>query len=224
MYLLDSHNNTISNNTSTQPFHHGFSLWWSDGNVLANNTSYSAQHNDGFVAVQSSGNRFVDNVAVGPWDSCPPDSQDDCGGSGFHLRGAVGNVLEGNEAENYLFGFVAYEWQVGDTSHSNVFKGNVASRNLFGFFLISAHENTLKENTSVRDDQLGFFFYAGSTGNEVTENSSEHNMVGFLFTPDSSDNTVSENTARTNHDWDAVQDGSSPNWYSENNFKKTIGF
>jgi parallel beta-helix repeat protein len=228
--LLDSHRNTLNDNTSWHPGNHGYSLWYSDGNKLKGNVAYSGAYSLGFVLVDSDGNSFKDNDAQGQADTCPPDPVEDCGGSGFHILGSSDNQFVGNNVDNYFIGFGASDgpWvDVFHGSHRNTYKDNVASKGRLGFYLTGTEDEPTRDNVLKGNVATGFhhgFRLENAVGNTLTDNTATYNFGNGFILSSSTENMLRDNLARFNRYGFGLGSGSTDNWLIGNTSRRNDRF
>ncbi|MCW7071323.1 MAG: right-handed parallel beta-helix repeat-containing protein [Methanophagales archaeon] len=184
IYLQDSSNNELTNNTANQN-DVGIELDSSSNNTLTSNT---ANQNDwvGIWLDDSSNNTLTSNTAANNW-------------VGIELDDSSNNTLTSNTA-NYN------NWdgiELGSSSN-NTLTGNTANENNWdGIELYYSNYNTLTGNTANYNNDGGIELYY-SNYNTLTSNTANYNNDDGIQLGSSSNNTLTSNTANYNN-WDGIE-------------------
>lgn len=180
--LEASSNNQVSGNTATGSRCHGIAIYaGSSGNAFTQNTS-NGNFCYGFVAVDSGGNTYMGNVAIGDEEGLVGVNSDNNAYTGNTVRNSVHN------------GFHLYNGSTGNT-----LAGNTSDSNLNGFRLDGASSNTLRDNVASNSFGHGIWLADGSSGNTVRHNTASANTIGIVASS-ASGNTFTQNTASGNRD------------------------
>ena len=206
VYLHQSNDSLITNNTAHNVSLNAFALVAGSNNTFDGNTAYNSTY--GFSLSQASGNTLSGNLAY------------DLGYAGFYLSSSDSNLLTGNTVENgtaFAYGFYlsnAHQNNLTDNSANsngegflldsgsnvNLLTGNTANNNTNnGFDIAASSVNTLENNRADNNSGVGFNTFAG-TFNLIDGNNASGNVnAGFallLANNNSFDGNIASNSVR----------------------------
>ena len=174
MYLFDSYNSTISNNTANNNTWSGIYLVGSNYTVVSGNTmndnnmcgiNIGGGHNNLIV----SGNTMNDNNMHGLWmhesfnNTISGNIMNNNNWSGICLIDSNYNIISGNTAiYNKECGIILFY------SNYNTISGNTANNNEYGIFLYNNGYNTISGNTLIGNDEC--IVEVNCQGNVIQDN------------------------------------------------------
>ena len=209
IYLWDSNNNTLSDNTANSNGWCGIDLSYSSGNTLQNNTMSGNGYNFGVHG--SSLLYYIQNIdARNTVDGRPIyywiDEQDkqipyDAGFVGIvdSTNITVRNLALTNNSHGVLF---------ISTDNSRI-EGVTASDNWYGIYMLYSANNTLSSNTANSNDEEDGIHLEWSSNNTLQSNIANSNSDRGIGLFGSDNNTLQDNTALDN--WCGVHLWSSTN-------------
>ncbi|MEM7819046.1 MAG: right-handed parallel beta-helix repeat-containing protein, partial [Candidatus Aenigmatarchaeota archaeon] len=162
IYLYQSQNNTLTNNTAISNSYTGILLYSSSNNIIANNTAISNSYY-GIYLDSSSNNTLINNTA-------------NSNSYGIFLSSSSNNTLINNTANSNSYGIFL------SSSSNNTLTNNTANSNSdTGIYLSSSSNNTLFNNqiTSYHNSthkQQGLYIY-GTSISHFYHNISESNLI-----------------------------------------------
>lgn len=181
IYLYNSSNNTLTDNTFSNNTNHGIDLWSSKNNKLTGNTV----SNNLICGIRLDSSYY--NTLTGNTISSNQ--------YGIHLDHSLNNTLTGNTSNsNNYSGINIYFY-----SNANIVTGNTASNNgIYGISLYYASNNTLTGNTSSSNNNGIGIFLSRSNNNTFTGNTTTSNQNGIHF-DNGVGNTLTGNTTSSNN-------------------------
>ncbi|MFX1567719.1 MAG: NosD domain-containing protein [Promethearchaeota archaeon] len=177
--ILDSsHHIVISGNTVYSNDYVGIGLWYSQNNIIQENTF---RLNGWGISLESSDyNNITENISqnnkddgIGIWNSA----------SNFIMRN---DVKDNNHHGLYLY-----------NSERNDILGNIIKRSYWGLYLETGNDNFISDNDVSDNYQRGLVLYY-SDGNEVSRNTINNNHLGIVL-DESDSNSIDENTISNNY-------------------------
>jgi parallel beta-helix repeat protein len=161
MYLFDSYNSTISDNTANNNTWSGIYLVGSDytivsGNTMNDNKMCGLNIGGGHNNVIVSGNTMNNNNMQGLWmdesfnNTISGNTMNNNNFSGICLIDSIYNIISGNTAShNNECGIVLFE-----SSNYNTISGNTANNNEYGIVLVeNSNYNTILGNNLIGNDE-----------------------------------------------------------------------
>lgn len=174
IYMLNSNNNSLVGNTSTQNRFYGIQLYNSHNNTLTNNT-VSRNPRIGIFLSHSTNNRLTENtVFASAW--------------GIHLFAfSRDNTLTGNITRNNNDGIFLDRYSTGNTlTENNAFS------NYTGLHIRLSDDNTITNNSFTGNYWTGAYIRQ-SDNNIFTCNTVEGNNNGIYLIISSNNNTIHSN-------------------------------
>ncbi len=182
IFLDNSFENVIKENTVFNGGQNGITLFQSSGNTLTDNDVFDNEEN-GFVLRDAFGNTFTLNTSSG-------------NNHGFDIEDSDNNIFDRNDAS-----FNSNDLIKVKNSSNNTFTGNTAngSSDDSGFDLEGATDNTFTDNFANNNDGDGFEIgltddTGGSHNNTFTGNTANLNEGKGFRVDDSDNNTFTKNT------------------------------
>lgn len=209
IFLLDSYNNTLTDNTVYISGISGIFLWNSRYNRLYNNYIDRTNH-EGILLYESSNNNELNNNTVNFTYS----------GFGIDLHLCNNNTLISNTLSNNRFGVLLtgsnYNSVISNVANSNKWNGidlqrsnrntlynNTAYFNENGIFLIESNNNRLDCNKASSNTGYGINLNNSSANNILTGNIADSNGKKNIHIADPANNTVNKGLPQEK---DLVQD------------------
>jgi parallel beta-helix repeat protein len=179
IYLHDSNNNTLENNTLNRNNRYGIYLHNSSDNTVIGNITMD--NHEGIFLHDSSSNILVTNVASSNY-------------TGIYLyNDCNSNILTDNTASKNSHGIYLYN------SRKNTLTGNTANSNdYYGIYLYDCNNNYLIDNTASWNHSHGFYLN-NSSENILTGNTASNNYPGFYFYNNCNKNILTGNTSSDNY-------------------------
>jgi len=198
IWLDYSSNNTLTGNTANYNNDDGIWLDYSSNNTLTGNTA-NYNNDDGIFLYSSSNNSITSNTAnYNNWD-------------GIELYSSSNNSITSNTAnENNDDGIFL------DSSSNNSITSNTANYNNWdGIELYSSNYNTLTGNTANENNKQGIRLW-NTDGNNISCNRVQANkQAGFHLSGGSTGNTIAQNNILVNGNYNAATEGYEWNFYND---------
>ncbi|MHC4636900.1 MAG: right-handed parallel beta-helix repeat-containing protein [Planctomycetota bacterium] len=179
IYLHDSNNNTLENNTLNRNNRYGIYLHNSSDNTVIGNITMD--NHEGIFLHDSSSNILMTNVASSNY-------------TGIYLyNDCNSNILTDNTASKNSHGIYLYN------SRKNTLTANTANSNdYYGIYLYDCNNNYLIDNTASWNHSHGFYLN-NSSENILTGNTASNNYPGFYFYNNCNKNILTGNTSSDNY-------------------------
>ena len=191
IYLYNSIDNNLTDNTSSWNNSYGIYLYNSSDNTLTNNTA--SNNHEGIFLRYSGGNTLITNTASNNY-------------SGIYLYNSGDNTLIDNTASNNNLGIYLYY-----NCNNNIVTGNTANlNNNYGIYLYNSNGNTLTDNTAGWNKSYGMYLYYNSSSNTATDNTFSNNYYGIHLYHSCNNNEIYNNSFINNRT-QAYVDSSSGN-------------
>ena len=225
IYLCDSNNNSLANNTVSDNDNRGIYLRYSSNNTLTNNTITG--NGGGIYLTYSSNNTLTNNTVSGNDGSGIKFDESSSNtltyntitgnGGGIYLSTSndntlTNNTVSGNDGSGINFDESSNNTLTNNTvsdndgsgfslsrSNDNTLTNNTALENDHGIYLSNSNGNILIDNTVSDSDERGIYYY-NSNGNTLTSNNVSDNEHGFYLSY-SNNNVLSNNTASNNSEY-----------------------
>jgi len=203
IYMVNSSNNTLQNNTADSNYYYGIYMWDSSNNNTLTNNIFA---NCGFFVTYSYKNTVKNNTVNGKPLAYFEDT------SNFTIQNA-GQVILVNctnvTAENLNLSNASVGMELWGTNDCKVVNNNASSNSWYGIYLTGSRNNTLTNNTANSNKLYGIYMEDSSNNELINNNAASNNRVGIRLRY-SSNNTLQSNTANSN-DWYGIHIYSSNN-------------
>ncbi len=181
VYLLNSSDNNLTNNTANNNTEYGFCIYFTDSSDFVENTAYNNSFK-GFGLYSSNNNTMTSNIA---YDTLFED--------GFYLSSSNNNTLTNNTAySNNQYGFYT------TSTDNNTLTDNLAYLNDKGIILVSTTNSTLTNNTGHSNNEEGVFVTSSSNNNTLTDITAYNNSYSGMRIYGSSNNTFTNSRSYNN--------------------------
>jgi len=184
IFLINSHNNTILNSSSSNNFR-GVNFWNSNSNKLLNNEISSNIH--GVYVERSYDNQIRQNDIDYNY------------GDGVDIWLSSGTVVDDNEIN-----WNSYGVYIEDSVMNSISKNNINSSG-YGITIRGSSENQIIENKVTSSNFTGIFIFGNSDFNEIKNNEITKNSDGIVFTLYIYDDTSELDTSLFNENNSVIQ-------------------
>ncbi|MFW9999647.1 MAG: NosD domain-containing protein [Candidatus Hodarchaeota archaeon] len=178
IYLYNSENNKVSENSVDSNAENGINLYFSDKNIISGN--YVSDNLHGIYLYNSNSNNISGNTANNNRIY------------GINLSFSNNNTVSGNVANDNLYG-IAFS-----SNRDNTISGNLANYNqIYGIYLYKSNYNTVSGNNANNNDDSGLYFYESFYFN-VSENIANNNDHTGIYLWDCAVIIILKNNASSN--------------------------
>ena len=228
IYLTNSIQNIIANNTVKNNSASGISLMGSNDNRITDNIASNHVNYHGIVLSLSSNNEIRNNIAnsnhfngIGLWKSSDENiiannTAKYNGMYGFLLKYSNDNkIIANNTAEHNGNSGISLT-----NSNNNEIRNNIANSNIFnGIYLNNSNDNRITDNNASNTLNWDGISLSSSNNNEVRNNVANfNNYNGIVLWISSNKNIVANNTAKHNGDFGIIANSNNNNRIYLNNF------
>ncbi|NQE05462.1 Cell surface glycoprotein [ANME-1 cluster archaeon GoMg1] len=201
IYLSNSYQNIIANNTAKNNGDSGIYLKESNNNRITNNNC-SSNHYQGINLILSNDNIIFNNTLKSN------------GNNGIYLTDSSNNTIRNNKATNNL-NYVGISLDSG--SNNNSISGNdVSNNNQSGIYLEESNNNRITDNNASNSVNYNGIALDSSTNNEIRNNIANYNRYQGIGLWTSSENIIANNTAKSNGENGIYLEESDNNIVTEN--------
>ena len=228
IYVSDSPNNTLINNTANSNFNAGFNID-SNNTTLINNTANSNYYYGIFVSDYN--NNLTNNtasynsysLAVGIYLSGANHYLNHNtiidNGRGIHSRSSYTTLINNTANSNTLDGILI------DLTNNNTLINNTATSNYCGISISLSSNNTILNNNASDQISNGYgISLQSSSNNNITNNIANNNEYYGIYLTSSSNNNIINNTANTNTFGIGTLSGSNNNTITNNTLNSSGGY
>ena len=177
IYVYNSSNTTIRNNTAHDNYYAGIYLFNATYNNITNNTANKSTDN-GITVDYSYNNNISGNTASYSWDY------------GIYLYRSSDNTI----SENYITENIDYGIYVStDSDRNNVSENTIEYNSDHGIYVRSAKNNTVTSNTVDNNSGYGLYMYLADA-NTLANNTVRNNTGLGIYLRSSENNNCTGNT------------------------------
>jgi parallel beta-helix repeat protein len=210
VFVVNTTNSMILNNTVNQNIEYGIHLYSSSDITIANNTANS-NGRSGIYLFSSANSTLSDNTADSNSQSgihllASDDNSitDNVGNSntlhGIYFQDSQFNIIARNTVYNNAHNGIYLDYYWGASSNNLIFDNDANSNKEFGIYLEDVDNNDVIDNTANSNTKIGIHL-SSSDNNDIINNTADSNTnFHGIYVYYSNNNDIINNTANANND------------------------